>query len=129
VVTLHVILAVVATAASLVVVVTAIWSAFVGRRSGGHRDHRWAVDRAVLAVLGGVFAAGLVGAILLVTGSRPADPLHYLYGPAALIVLPVAIWIGTRATRSGSSRGRRDVWTAVGGLALLGIVLRLFATG
>ena len=127
--TLHVILAVAAAAASLVVVAAAIWSALAGRRSGGRQDHRWAVDRAVLAVLGGVFAAGLVGAVLLVTGSRPADPLHYLYGPAALIALPVAIWIGARATPAGSSRVRRDVWTAAGGLVLLGIVLRLFATG
>ena len=128
-VTLHVILAVVVTAASLVVVAAAVWSALAGRRSGGRRDHRWAVDRAVLAVLGGVIAAGLIGGILLVTGSRPADPLHYLYGPAALIALPVAIWIGARVSSAGSSRSRRDAWTAAGGLVLLGIVLRLFATG
>ena len=128
-VTLHVILAVVTAAASLVVIAAALWSALAGGRSGAHRDHRWAVDRAILAVLASVFAAGLIGTILLATGSRPADPLHYLYGPAALIALPVAIWIGARATRTGPSRVRRDAWTAVGGLALLGIVLRLFATG
>lgn len=128
-VTLHVILGVVAAAASLVVVVSATWSALVGRGSGGRQDHRSAVDRAVLAVLGGMVAAGLIGALLLVTGSRPADPLHYLYGPAALIALPVAIWIGARGTATGSSRVRRDAWTAAGGLVLLGIALRLFATG
>jgi hypothetical protein len=129
VVTLHVILAVVATAACLAVVATAIWSAVDGRRSGGRRDHRSAVDRAVLVVLGGVLAAGLAGAVLLLTGSRPADPLHFVYGPAALFALPVAIWVGARGTRAGSSRVRRDAWTAGGGLVLLGIVLRLFATG
>ena len=128
-VTLHVILAVVVMAASLVVIATAIWSAVAGRRSGGRRDHRSAVDRSILVVLCGVFAAGLIGAVLLVTGSRPADPLHYLYGPASLVALPVAIWVGARAIRPDSSRVRRDAWTAVGGLALLGIVLRLFATG
>jgi hypothetical protein len=127
--TLHLILAVLATAASLVVIASAIWSAVDGRRSGGRRDHRSAVDRAVLAVLGGALAAVLIGAVLLLTGSRPADPLHFVYGPAALIVLPVAIWIGARGTRAGSSRVRRDVWTAGGGVALLGILLRLFATG
>jgi hypothetical protein len=127
--TLHLILAVMATAASLVVIASAIWSAVDGRRSGGHRDHRSAVDRAVLAVLGGALAAVLIGAVLLVTGSRPADPLHFVYGPAALIVLPVAIWMGARGTRAGSSRLRRDLWTAGGGVALLGILLRLFATG
>ena len=128
-VTLHVILAVVATAASLVVIASAIWSAVAGRRSVGRRDHRSAVDRAVLAVLGSALAAGLIGTVLLVTGSRPADPLHFVYGPAAVIALPVAIWVGARGTRGGSSRVRRDVWTAGGGLVLFGIVLRLFATG
>jgi hypothetical protein len=127
--TLHVILAVVATAASLVVIASAIWSAVAGRRSAGRRDHRSAVDRAVLAVLGCVLTAGLIGGVLLVTGSRPVDPLHFVYGPAALIALPVAIWVGAGGTRAGSSRVRRDVWTAGGGLVLLGIALRLFATG
>jgi hypothetical protein len=129
VVNLHVIFAVVATAASLVVVATAIWSAIVGRRSAGRRDHRSAVDRAVLAALGGVLAADLIGAVLLVTGSRPADPLHFVYGAAALIALPVAISVGARGAGAGSSRVRRDAWTAGGGLVLLGIMLRLFATG
>jgi hypothetical protein len=129
VVSLHLILAVVATAASLAVIASAIWSAVAGRRSGGRRDHRSAVDRAVLVVLGSAHAAGLVGAVLFVTGSRPADPLHFVYGPAALLALPVAIWVGARGTHGGSSRVRRDVWTAGGGLVVLGIVLRLFATG
>jgi hypothetical protein len=129
VVTLHVIFAVVATATSLVVTASAILSAVAGRRTGGRRDHRSMVDRAVLTVLGSALAAALIGTVLLVTGSRPADPLHYVYGPAALIALPVAIWLGARATPAGSSRVRRDVWTAGGGLVLLGIVLRLFATG
>jgi hypothetical protein len=129
VLTLHVILAVVAAAASLVVIASAIWSAVAGWRTDGRGDHRSAVDRAVLAVLGSVLAAGLIGAVLVVMGSRPADPLHFVYGPAALIALPAAIWVGARGTRVGSSRVRRDVWTAGGGLVLLGIVLRLFATG
>jgi heme A synthase len=128
-VTLHVTLAVVAAIASLVVIAAAIWSAVAGRRSAGHRDHRSAVDRAVLVVLGSVLAAGLIGAVMLATGSRPGDPLHFLYGPAALIALPVAISVGARRTGTGSSRVRRDVWTAGGGLVLLGIALRLFATG
>ena len=107
----------------------AIWSAIAGRRSGGRSDHRFGVDRAVLAVLVFVAAAGLVGIALLISGSRPADPLHLLYGPAALICMPVAIWLGTRGALADSSRVRRDVWTAGGGFVMLGIVLRLFATG
>jgi hypothetical protein len=129
VVALHIILAAVATAASLVVVASAIWSAVVGRRSGGRRDHRSALDRAVLVVLGSVLSADVIGAILLLAGSRPADPLHLVYGPAALVALPLAIWIGARSVSADPSRVRRDVWTAGGGIVLLGIVLRLFATG
>lgn len=116
-------------AASAGVVGVAIWSAIAGRRSGGRSDHRFGVDRAVLAVLVFVAAAGLVGIALLISGSRPADPLHLLYGPAALICMPVAIWLGARAAAGGGSRLRRDAWTAGGGIVLLGLALRLLATG
>jgi peptidoglycan/LPS O-acetylase OafA/YrhL len=116
-------------AGSAAIAGVAIWSAIAGRRSGGRTDHRFAVDRAVLAVLGLVAAAGVVGIALLMSGSRPLDPLHLVYGPAALVCLPVAIWIGTRVPAGGGSRLRRDVWTAGGGIVLLGLALRLFATG
>jgi hypothetical protein len=116
-------------AGSLVVVVAATWSWLAGRRSGGRLDHRSATDRAVLAVLGVVVVGGSLGVVLLITGSRPADPLHLLYGPAALVALPVAIGLGLRGSGTGSARGRRDLWTAGGGLVLLGLGLRLLATG
>ena len=74
-------------------------------------------------------AAGLVGLALLGAGSRPADPLHFLYGPAALISVPAAVWIGARAAPARRSRVRRDLWTAGGAIVLLGLGLRLFATG
>lgn len=114
---------------SLVVVAVATRSALRGWRSGGHDDHRAALDRAVLIVLGALLLAELLGALLLATGSRPTDPLHLVYGAAGAIALPVATWIGARASSGDASRVRRDVWTAGGGIVLLGIVLRLFATG
>ena len=80
-------------------------------------------------MLGTLLSAGLLGAVLLAAGSRPADPLHLVYGLAGLIALPVAIWIGARASSVDSTRLRRDLWTAGGGIVLLGIGLRLFATG
>jgi hypothetical protein len=116
-------------AGSAAIVGVAIWSAIVGRRSSGRTDHRFAVDRAVLAVLVLVAAAGLVGIALLIDGSRPADPLHLVYGPAALVCLPVAIWLGARPAVGAGSRLRRDVWTAGGGIVLLGLAWRLLATG
>lgn len=116
---------------SLVVVVAAIRSALRGLRSGGRADHRLALDRAVLVVLGVLILAGLLGALLLATGSRPSDPLHLVYGPAGVVALPLAIWMGTRNASgdANATRVRRDLWTAGGGIVLLGIGLRLFATG
>ncbi len=114
---------------SAAIVGVAIWSAIAGRRSGGRSDHRFAADRVVLAVLVLVAAAGLVGIALLINGSRPVDPLHLVYGPAALACLPVAIWLGARPAGGGGSRLRRDVWTAGGGIVLFGLAWRLLATG
>jgi hypothetical protein len=87
------------------------------------------VDRAVLAELLLVAAAGLVGIARLVSGSNPADPLHLVYGLSAILCLPILIVIGVRASPGHASRLRRDVWTAGAGIVLVGIVLRLFATG
>jgi peptidoglycan/LPS O-acetylase OafA/YrhL len=116
-------------AGSAAIVAVAIWSVIEGRRSNGRSDHRFAVDRSVLAVLVLLGAAGLAGIVLLMSGSRPVDPLHLVYGPAALVCLPVAIWIGARTRAGRGSRLRRDVWTAGGGIVLLGLALRLLATG
>jgi hypothetical protein len=116
-------------AGSVAIVAVAIWSVIAGRRSDGRSDHRFAVDRAVLAVLVLLAAAGLAGIALVVSGSRPLDPLHLVYGPAALVCLPIAIWIGARTRAGRGSRLRQDVWTAGGGIVLLGLALRLLATG
>jgi hypothetical protein len=126
---LHVTLAAAATISGLIVVVIGAWSAIAGRRSGGRHDHRTALDRAVLLAWGTAASAGIVGVILLLTGSRTADPLHLIYGPAALIALPIAVWFGWRTPSADGSRVRRDLWTAAGGVVLLGILFRLYATG
>ncbi len=126
---LHDLLGSVTIALSLTVVGAAVWSVIAAKRSDGGRDHRFAVDRAVLAVLVVLAAAGLIGIGLLLNGSYPADPLHLVYGPAALICLPVAIWVGAHMSAGHASRLRRDIWTAGGGVVLLGLGLRLLATG
>jgi predicted permease len=125
----HSLLGSAAIAMSLAVVGAALWSVIAAMRSDGRSDHRFAVDRAVLAVLLVLAAAGLVGMALLMSGLHPADQLHLVYGPAAIISVPVAIWIGARASSGRASRLRRDAWTAGGGIVLLGLGLRLFATG
>lgn len=127
--TAHGFLGLASIAVSLGLVGAAGWSVIAARRSNGRLDHRFAVDRAVLATVFVLAAAGLVGIALLIAGSRPADPLHLVYGPAAIVSVPVAIMIGSRASTSGASRLRRDVSTTAGGIVLLGLALRLLATG
>jgi hypothetical protein len=112
-----------------ILALAAVWSAVAARRSGGGRDHRLLVDRIVLGLLALVGCGGLLGLGLLAGGSRPADPLHLVYGPASLLTLPVAIWIGARGSRVDRPRLRRDLWTAGGAIVLVGIGLRLIATG
>lgn len=128
-VTLHVIFAAAAIFGALTVIAVGAWSAIAGRRSGGRSDRRSALDRAVLAVLGSVAVADLLGVVLLLTGARPADPLHFLYGAASLVALPIAILFGARTPAADGSRVRRDTWTVVGAIVLLGILFRLYATG
>lgn len=125
----HALIGSAAIAAPLVVVGAAVWSVVAAQRSGGRVDHRFAVDRAVLAELFLLAAAGLVGMALLLGGSQPADPLHLVYGPAALLCVPLAIVIGGRGSPEHASRQRRDMWTAGGAIVLLGLGLRLVATG
>jgi hypothetical protein len=111
-------------------VFAAAWSAILGRRSLGLRDHRFAVDRLVLAAIAIVIVEALVGVAVAFGGGRPADPLHLLYGPLAGLALPVAYGLGGRTIASrGDSRVRRDLWILVGALLLLGFEGRLYMTG
>ena len=125
---LHHLLAILVVIATVTLLAAGGWSAFATRRSGGTRDHRFAVDRLVLAVVGLVLANGLVGLVLIGTDGRPADALHLLYGPAALVTLPVGVSLSRRASARAVAR-RSDAWLVVATIVLLGIELRLFATG
>jgi hypothetical protein len=111
----------------------AVLSSFAaGRRSAGLRDHRLAVDRLILLVLGTVLANGVVGGALIATGSRPADGLHLLYGPAAFVTPLIGWWLAGRAGSDDGQRpprSRRDGWLVAASAVLLGLVLRLFMTG
>ena len=120
----HQFLARVVVAATIALLLASLWSVISARRSEGRVDHRFAVDRLVLLVVGLVAANGIVGSFLLAGGSRSADVLHLLYGPAALITLPIGVWL---SRRGAASRG--DGWLVVAAVVLLGIELRLFMTG
>jgi cytochrome bd-type quinol oxidase subunit 2 len=108
----------------------AVWSALDARRFGGARDHRFAVDRLVLAVIAAIGVTLVLGATLLATGRRPADGLHLLYAVLALITVPAGWWIGGRPRNGGApERIRRDASVAIAAVILLGIEFRLLATG
>src|SRR4051812_18256199 len=106
----HQLLGYAAVAVTLVLVVVASWSALAARRALGATDHRFAVDRAILGLLLVVGVDGFVGIGFLLTGKRPADLLHVVYGVAALVTAPVGYWLARRGGVRTPGPGRRDVW-------------------
>jgi hypothetical protein len=109
----------VATAVAVAVLLVASVAAAVGW-SGGRR---W-LDRAVLVQTVVALVAVVSGLGLLVTGLRPADPLHFLYAAlVAGLALVVRAAAGRRSTR------RVGGWLVLGSLVLGGVLVRAFMTG
>src|SRR5512147_2609977 len=128
---LHQFTAYAAVAATLVLVCTGVWSIAANRRSSGGYDHRFAVDRSVLIAAALLLANGAVGLVLASTGHGPADALHFVYGPAALVTIMVGAALSrrTRLSAAPDVDPRRDGWLFVAAVALLAIEARLFMTG
>jgi hypothetical protein len=71
-----------------------------------------------------IVVQALVGLGLFVGGNRPAESLHWIYGPAVLLSLPVA-WVLTRG-----SGERREAWGLMfGSLAVFLLTIRAIGTG
>lgn len=71
-----------------------------------------------------IVAEALAGLGLFFAGHRPAQGIHWFYGPAVLLSLPVA-W--TYARGGGE---RREAWALFGGsLAVFLFALRAISTG
>ncbi len=88
--------------------------------TGLARVFRWSLIAA--AALGALQA--LVGGVLYLSGARPPDPLHYVYGAIVLLAIPVAY------VYSDQKRARRDFLIMTIGLVLLiGAAVRAFMTG
>lgn len=67
---------------------------------------------------------GVIGLVLFITGDRPAEGLHWFYGPATLLSLPVA-W-----SFAGRDDQRREAFALLGGaLAVFLFSLRAIGTG
>ena len=125
VVTIHVLLAL-ATATAVVVLGIIALAAAIGASVS-----RTALDRLVLAaILAAAFAAAS-GLAVLGIGRVPGDPLHLLYGIAAIVVLPIARALVSRRTRRGSLPTAQGLgrWLLTGSLVTLGVLLRLAMTG
>lgn len=65
-----------------------------------------------------------IGIVLVATGERPHQLLHWFYGAATLLTLPVAMTIGTRL----GAREER-VWLVGGAVLTMLFALRAIATG
>lgn len=81
-------------------------------------------DRAILAVILTTSLAALTGPLVLLAGRPLRDPLHALYGAAAVLALPLARYL----VRAAPAR-RFGALLALGSLVLLGVLARGFGTG
>ncbi len=109
-----------AEAVQLLGVVGALWAAWcVFRRtvSPGLRVYVL-LSEAVIAV------QAALGIGLAISGHRPAEGLHFLYGPLVLLALPVAMLIGSRTDERG------EHLALLGGCAAVVLLsLRAISTG
>jgi heme A synthase len=65
-----------------------------------------------------------VGVALVISGRRPSQGIHWFYGPAILLSLPVA-WVLTR----GSDERREALGLLAGSLAVFLFSIRALQTG
>jgi len=70
-----------------------------------------------------IAGAAVLGLLLLGTGARPREWLHFLYAAVALAAVPVAARLAALEPRRGG------LYHAAAGLLLLGILYRLTTTG
>lgn len=109
-----------AVAAVLAVIVVVVWTVVlaVTRRSPGR-----GYDRAQASMVGIIAVAAIIGAASFISGARPADGLHVLYGAVAILLIPFA-----RSFLRGVAR-RDTLIMLVAVVALGGVIYRLFVTG
>lgn len=75
-------------------------------------------------VVGAVAVQAGIGAFLYLSGDRPAETLHLLYGAVAVAALPLAAGFASEAppkARAGS--------LALAGVVMIGVLVRSLGTG
>ncbi len=100
--------------------VCALWgivSSFGGGLSGSFSG-------ALVIGEGLILVQGLLGAVTYLTGYRPAQSLHFLYGLSAAITLP-----GIYAYARNRSARQQAVLFGLGALFIVGLAIRGITTG
>lgn len=82
------------------------------------------VRRYLRVAIGAIALQMIIGIALAATGSRPQQVLHWVYGAATMLTLPLAMFVGRRL-------GGRDerMWLAGGAILTLLFTFRALATG
>jgi len=81
--------------------------------------------RATLVLTEGLFIVqGLIGIAMFFAGASPHDPLHWLYGPLLVIVLPLAA-----SYLSGRDSRREALVYGLAALFMFGLAIRAYMTG
>ncbi len=84
------------------------------------RVFRWLLY--ITAGLGALQA--IIGGLVFLTGARPGDQLHFVYGGIVLLAIPVAY------AYSDQKRVRRDlIIMVIAAVAIIGAAVRAFMTG
>lgn len=84
------------------------------------RIFRWLL--VATAILGALQA--VVGGLIFLSGARPGDPLHFVYGGIVLLAIPIAY------AYSDQKRTRRDIIIMViAAVAIIGAAVRALMTG
>jgi hypothetical protein len=105
------------------IAVVLLLAASVAAAAGWSGGRAW-LDRAVLVQAVAALVAVGSGLLVLASGARPADPLHFLYAVVlAGFALTIRAAAGTRPTR------RVGGWLVLGSLVVGGVLVRAFMTG
>lgn len=116
---LHFLLSRVAFAAALVMLLIAVFIGLIR-----HGDVTPWFRRATYTIFGLMLLESLVGLLIYVTGLRPGEEVHLIYGMGATLALPFFIYVERTA------RKRPAMGSYIWGFALLaGITIRAIMTG
>lgn len=80
--------------------------------------------RSLIVVVVGVVLAAATGGAIAIAERPPDDPLHVVYGIAALAVLPLTAVMG-----AGRPANQRSIVLSVAGVVLVVLLFRLVETG